>query len=204
MAEQNWLVVLVKEPRMGRVKTRLAAGLGIGGATAFYRNTTRDVLRRLGQDPRWRTVLAITPDEAAFDERFASVFPRHLHRLPQGSGDLGARMGRVFETLPHGRAVIIGSDIPGITTDHIARAFKALGAHDAVFGPSDDGGYWLVGQRRTPRVIPMFGQVRWSTEFALEDTLKSLPRGTSSSRLEALIDVDTLEDYRRHLDDSQH
>lgn len=182
---------------MGRVKTRLVAGLGVGGATAFYCNTTKGLLRRLGKDPRWRTVLAITPDQAAFDKRFASVFPAHLPRLPQGHGDLGARMGRIFETLPMGRAVIIGSDIPGITSGHIASAFKALGAHDTVFGPSDDGGYWLVGQRRTPRVIPMFEDVRWSTEFALQDTLGSLPRGTSSARLEALIDVDSLEDYRR-------
>lgn len=182
---------------MGRVKSRLASGLGLSGATAFYRNHTSALLRRLSRDPRWRTVLAITPDEAAFDGCFPDVFPAHLLRLPQGSGDLGERMGRTFSTLPVGPAVIVGSDIPGITPNHIADAFKALGSSDTVFGPSDDGGYWLVGQKRTPRVLPMFGTVRWSTEFALADTLASLPRGTSVATLETLIDVDTLEDYRR-------
>lgn len=182
---------------MGRVKTRLVEGLGISGATAFYRNHTADLLRRLGQDARWNTVLAITPDEAAFEPCFPGVFPADMPRLPQGRGDLEARMARAFDVLPPGPVVIVGSDIPGITSDHIARAFRALGASDTVFGPSDDGGYWLVGQRRTPRVIPMFQNVRWSTEFALEDTLSSLPHGTTSAMLETLIDVDTFEDYCR-------
>lgn len=182
---------------MGRVKTRLAGGLGVSGATAFYRNETRALIRRLGCDPRWRTVLAVTPDTAALEPVFPDVLCDSLPRIPQGAGDLGARMMRAFEVLPPGPALIIGSDIPGIRNRHIAEAFRSLGSHDAVFGPAEDGGFWLVGQRRTPRIIPMFTNVRWSTDHALADTLGSLPRGTSVGEAATLSDVDTIEDYRR-------
>lgn len=182
---------------MGRVKTRLAGGLGVSGATAFYRNETRSLIRRLRQDLRWRTVLAVTPDVAAFESTFPETLSADLPRLTQGQGGLDARMMNAFRLLPPGPALIIGSDIPGIGSAHIAEAFKALGSHDVVFGPADDGGYWLVGQKRVPKVLSMFADVRWSTKDALADTIRSLPRGTSVAEVATLTDVDTIEDYRR-------
>jgi glycosyltransferase A (GT-A) superfamily protein (DUF2064 family) len=107
-------------------------------------------------------------------------------------------MARVFRTLPHGSAVIIGSDIPAIASGHIAAAFRALGENDAVFGPATDGGYWLVGLGpRARRRRGLFASVRWSSEHALADTLESLPCGTSVAFLEMLEDVDDAEAYAR-------
>lgn len=86
---------------------------------------------------------------------------------------------------------LIGADIPGITRAHIARAFAALGGHDAVFGPADDGGYWLVGAKHPARLPHgLFGNVRWSTEHALADTLRTLP-GWRIALTDTLRDVDT-------------
>jgi glycosyltransferase A (GT-A) superfamily protein (DUF2064 family) len=127
------------------------------------------------------------------------VWPGTWRRIGQGTGDLGERMGRVMRALPPGPAVIIGTDVPDIRPDHVARAFRALGRHDAVFGPAADGGYWLVGLRRRPRVPEIFEGVRWSTEFALADTLANALT-LDVALLDVLDDVDdgaALERWRR-------
>jgi hypothetical protein len=87
--------------------------------------------------------------------------------------------------------VVVGSDIPEVTPQHIARAFAALGAHDLVFGPATDGGYWLVGARRRPALpAGLFDRVRWSTPHALADTLAGLPAGLRVATVDTLDDVD--------------
>lgn len=123
-----------------------------------------------------------------------------MARLPQGSGDLGERMQRIFTALPPGPAVIVGTDIPGISPRHIGHAFRALGAHDAVFGPAADGGYWLVGLRRTPKTPRrIFKGVRWSGPHALRDTLANL-NGARVATIGMLEDVDDAPSHRRLAD----
>lgn len=182
---QRWLVVMAKEPRCGAVKTRLASEIGAVKATGFYRRTLINVSARLSPDPHWNTVIAVTPDISIN----SAVWPPWTDLIAQGRGDLGARMQRVFECLPPGPAVIIGTDIPEISNRHIARAFRALGSSDAVLGPCEDGGYWLVGVRRIPRVQDIFADVRWSSAHTLADTLANL-EGLRVSMLDHLRDVD--------------
>ncbi len=182
------LVIMVKEPQPGRVKTRLGRDIGMIASAWWFRHQCSSLIRTLSSDARWRTILAISPDTAAMT---SCNWPGHLPRLPQGKGDLGTRMGRVFRTLPPGPVVIIGADVPGITPAHINRAFRALGDHDAVFGPAPDGGYWLVGLKRTATPpLGLFHNVRWSTRFALSDTLASLP-GKRIALIDELRDIDT-------------
>lgn len=183
------LIVMVKEPRPGRVKTRLGKGIGMVGAAWWYRHQVARLVRRL-EDPRWRLVLAVAPDQVAMTSR---VWPAHLVRVPQGAGDLGDRMGRLLRGFGRGRVCLIGSDIPGILPRHIAEAFAALGSHDAVVGPAVDGGYWLVGLagRGAPRAL--FGNVRWSSPHALEDTLRSM-KGLRVAQATTLRDVDEVGD----------
>ncbi|MEQ9144142.1 MAG: TIGR04282 family arsenosugar biosynthesis glycosyltransferase [Parvibaculaceae bacterium] len=189
----SWLVVMSKAPRLGTVKTRLAKDIGAGAALRFYRSNTVNLLRRVSDDPRWETVIAVAPDAAVGDTGF---WPEELPRVPQGGGDLGERMDSVMHSMPPGPVVLIGCDIPGVTRAHIAKAFHALGSHDAVFGPAEDGGYWLVGLKRFPRVPAIFGNVRWSSEHALRDTLANL-EGASVAFLETLTDIDTGADLER-------
>jgi uncharacterized protein len=192
MTPRRTLVVMVKEPRAGRVKTRLARGIGAAAATAFYRHTTRAVLVRVTRPDEWTTVLAIAPDNALQTRMLAHNGPRQ----PQGSGDLGARMQRIFGRAPSGPVLIIGSDVPGITATHVRQAFAALGANDAVFGPAPDGGYWLIGLKRFPGVPRAFANVRWSTAHALADTRANLER-LRIALLEPLDDIDEAGDLRR-------
>ncbi|HEY0837706.1 MAG TPA: DUF2064 domain-containing protein, partial [Azospirillum sp.] len=113
-------------------------------------------------------------------------------------GDLGARMVRPLRALPPGPVVVVGSDIPDLDAPHVARAFRALGRHAFVFGPAGDGGYWLVGARRSRRVpAGLFRDVRWSTEHALADTLAGLTPGSSIGFVDVLDDVDDAAAYKR-------
>ena len=183
---------MARAPQAGRVKTRLAHDIGAVAATWFYRHSMAHVLARVGRDRRWRTVVAVSPD-SALD---ASLWPEHVARIAQGAGDLGARMQRVFDRLPPGAVVIIGTDIPEIRAHHIAAAFRALGTHDAVLGPGADGGYWLVGLRRTPRIRQVFAGVRWSSPHTLSDTRANMAPA-SVAMLESLDDVDDGGGHRR-------
>jgi rSAM/selenodomain-associated transferase 1 len=183
---------MLKDPRPGQVKTRLARDIGTIDATWWVRHQTARLLRRL-RDPRWDLVLAVAPDIPGMSSR---AWPADLERIPQGSGDLGARMARVMRSRPPGPVCIVGGDIPGITPAHIARAFATLGRHDAVFGPAPDGGYWLVGLRRSRAVPPNVLQgVRWSTQHALADSRATLP-DTRIGLVDTLRDVDTVDDLR--------
>jgi hypothetical protein len=188
------LVVMARAPRLGTVKRRLARDLGDLAALRFYRGLTAALLADLGRDPRWTTWLAVTPDAAARDRRGLWGFGGPV--LAQGPGDLGRRMGRILTSLPPGPAVIVGSDIPGITRRGVFAAFRSLGANDWVFGPAEDGGYWLVGARRRPALRLPFAGVRWSTGEALADTLANLA-GCKVGFTERLADVDGAADYRR-------
>lgn len=189
---QPQLIVMLKEPHPGRVKTRLGRDIGMTRAAWWFRHQCARLLRRL-EDPRWQLCLAVSPDAEGLASR---IWPAHLPRRPQGKGDLGARMSGLLRASPPGPACIIGADIPGIEKRHIARAFTALGSSDAVFGPAPDGGYWLIGLKRLSPPPPRFlCDVRWSTRDALEDSKATLP-GFRIATVDTLDDVDTVEDLK--------
>lgn len=181
---------MAKAAVAGQVKTRLARDLGVAVATRFARHRIAALLASVSKPGAWETSLAITPD-ASLGWR---LWPRGVPRVGQGRGDLGQRMQRIMRDAKPGPVVIVGTDVPGIGSGHIARAFRLLGRHDAVFGPASDGGYWLVGLRRRPRLLQAFRNVRWSTEHALSDTLANL-ECCSIGQLKVLSDVDDAHDF---------
>ncbi len=190
MSPKGHLVIMARAPRLGVGKRRLARDLGALAAWRFQRRMLGQVLRRLARDPRWTTWLAVTPDRAAQGARGG------VQVIPQGAGDLGARMARLLRGRPPGPVAIVGSDIPDLEAGHVAQAFQALGRHDWVFGPAADGGYWLVGARRRRAPWRSFEAVRWSSRHALADSLANL-KGAKVAFLEELHDVDTGEDSMR-------
>jgi len=179
------LILFVRLPRLGAGKKRLARDIGAVAALRFERLMLARSLRRLGRDRRWHLRLAVTPDRAA--RRWPGAFP-------QGAGDLGVRMRRALAACGPGPAVLVGSDIPGLTANHIAEAFALLGRHDVAFGPASDGGFWLVGCRHR---APDFGRVRWSSAHALADVLANMPKSLSVGLAATLDDVDDGAAYRR-------
>jgi len=187
------LVIMAKVPVAGRVKTRLARDVGNVRATMFYRHAMREVVARLARQPFWQTLLIVDPDSA----RTSRMLPGGQVRAGQGRGDLGVRMQRPMRTLPPGPVCLIGTDVPDISVADVRRAFRLLGAHDAVFGPAEDGGFWLVGLKRVPRVIdPYRGRVPWSRPDTLERTLANL-RGFRLGFTTRHHDVDSAADLAR-------
>lgn len=185
------VIVMVRAPLPGKTKTRLSSQIGSTEALRFYRATTARVLRNLARSPRWELALAVTPDHHV-RSRF---WPAEVVRIPQGVGALGQRM-RVLLSGARGRPIVlIGSDIPGIRAAHVAAALQRVTASNLVLGPAEDGGYWLIATHARPIRRDVFDNVRWSTEFALADTVKNW--GGAMVLSTRLFDVDTLEDYLR-------
>jgi rSAM/selenodomain-associated transferase 1 len=191
MTPLRTLVMMVKIPTAGRVKTRLAHSIGIGAATTFYRHATFSLATRLANPRRWFLVLAVAPDA----QMRSHALPSGTRRIRQGTGDLGQRLQRVFDDLPRGPTVVIGSDVPGISQVDIAHAFRILEGHEAVIGPSPDGGYWLIGLRRRPRRLKPFHNIRWSTHEARSGTLQNLA-GSRVGLVREMPDIDDGDDWR--------
>jgi rSAM/selenodomain-associated transferase 1 len=194
------VLMFARLPEPGVVKTRLASALAPAATARLYRAFTEDLCARLGR--RFRLVVACSPD----DKRpyFGELARRYgCELIPQGGGDLGARMRRaaaaVLETAT--RAVLIGSDAPTVPAASIGAAFRALAHARVAIGPSLDGGYYLLGVRSP--LPPIFSRMPWGTPAVLARTLRRLRRARITPALvPCWYDVDTPADLgllRRHL-----
>jgi rSAM/selenodomain-associated transferase 1 len=190
------LVVFVKEPRAGAVKTRLAAAIGADDAAAVYRAMAEGVLAAtMPEAGEYERLVFYDPPDAG--ERLRSWLPAGRLRR-QGPGDVGARMADAFSrSFARGasRVAIVGSDAPAVGRAQVLAAFGALGAHDVVLGPAHDGGYWLVALRAPQPAL--FAGIEWSTASVLEETLaRAAVAGLVVKQLAVLRDVDTVADLR--------
>jgi len=186
----NHLILMVKAPKIGNVKTRLGKDIGAVPATQFYRHTAYRLITQLAQDRRWQTHIAIAPDIAI---KGWNKWPIQ-QRESQGPGNLGDRMQRLFTSHAPHPTLIIGTDVPAITKTHINAAFQQLNKTGTVLGPSGDGGYWCVGQKNTPRTLMLFDDVRWSTSHALKDTQANI-KAKAHNLTSQLKDIDVGEDF---------
>ena len=181
------LYVVAKAPIMGRAKTRLAADIGPVHAKRIYRALMGQVLRQT-RDPRWETVLAVTPP------RLLGKVPdwQGIAQIPQVPGSLTPRLEALFTR--KGPTLTIGTDCPQVGVGDIAAAFRALRAQRYVFGPAEDGGFWLMGTK-APLSSGFFEGVRWSHAETLAD-VKARTEG-EYAELRTLTDVDDLKALRR-------
>jgi len=194
----DWqLIIFLKAPRAGLVKTRLAAAIGPDGALQAYERLVETLLEGLATIEQ--VEFRFTPDDASGE---VSRWLRDgWTSRAQGAGDLGERLCHAFrDAFESGarRVVVIGSDCPDVTPADIEAAWAALATHDVALGPATDGGYWLVGLRSLHE--PVFGGIRWSTNSVLVETLAICKQsGLSVHQLRELSDVDTADDWQRFL-----
>jgi rSAM/selenodomain-associated transferase 1 len=188
------ILVFVRAPESGRVKTRLAAEIGDAAALRIYRRLAEHAMaeaRSLASDAALR--IHYTP--AAGGDAVATWLGDATY-LPQEDADLGTRMRSAFAAAfaaGHRRVVIIGSDLPDLSADALRRAFRLLESHPVVLGPAADGGYYLLGMREM--ISGVFDDVPWSTERVLDITLARLrASGCEPAMLETLRDVDRAAD----------
>ena len=186
----------------GKVKTRLAASLGEEEAANAYQQFVVTLLRRFADygNERW---LAFDPPEHA--QEFDSLAAEKWQIEPQISGDLCERMQAFFQNrLAAGaqRVVLLGTDSPNVPQQYIQQAFEALNQSDVVLGPTEDGGYWLVGLSSS--AFEIFDEMPWSTPQLWEATLQKLDE---SQRVYTTVptwyDVDNLSDLQRLIADLQ-
>ena len=198
---RNGLVIFVKDPDAGPVKTRLAATLDPVRVTGLYGAFVLDTVTRMSGRPDWKCWIACAPSATGlFYQRLQEAYPVGL--LDQGRGDLGARMQHVVQCLMGEglqRVVLIGSDSPTLPATYPEMAFEALACRDVVVGPSEDGGYVLIGLSRC--VPEIFETIPWSTPRVYECTLQKIRQMDLSCQvLPAWYDVDDLQGLRRLMD----
>lgn len=194
---KDYLIIFAKEPQRGRVKTRLEGYLTKSGCVSLYKAFLRDTIELARKLRNKQKIIA-------FDSRHGR--PGYLRKnapgfslLRQKGKGLGMRMHNAFKFTKQKGAqntVIIGSDSPNLPARVIKRAFFELRRNDLVIGPSDDGGYYLIGLRES--CLEIFSGIKWSSRKVFDHTLKKAKRLKKKvSLLESWYDVDTPESLER-------
>jgi len=189
---KNAIIVFVKNPELGKVKTRLAKTMGDRKALDIYLalcEYTRQLLLEIDCDRYIFYDQSIIEDDE-WDEQ-------HFHKKIQQIGDLGDRIHHAFDEVlaNYDKVLIIGSDCPQIQKTHIDLAFESLNHTDIVIGPSLDGGYYLLGMKDDQSYL--FEDMPWSTATLFGECLRKIfSRNKSVTELEHLTDVDYEQDLK--------
>ncbi|NRB60196.1 MAG: glycosyltransferase [Winogradskyella sp.] len=182
------VIVFVKNIKLGTVKTRLAKTIGDYGAFEVYTELvkiTQKATAKLNTDKRIYFSNAIVDDQ--WNNEFKAI---------QQGADLGERMLNAFKdgfSAGYKKIVLIGSDLPDINEEDILKGFNALDENQVVFGPAEDGGYYLVGMSKLEPTV--FTNKPWSQPELLKVTLQELHNlNIKVGTLDVLNDIDTYED----------
>jgi uncharacterized protein len=196
---QSAVAIMAKTPLSGQVKTRLCPPLSHGEAAQLYQCFLRDKIAQVNILPRVAPVVSYTPPES--QPLFKDLTPPHFLLLPQHGDDLGARIVFTFDQLfrqGYTQVIVIDSDTPTLPTAYLEQALRLIAAHqnDVVLGPTEDGGYYLIGLRRLHREL--FERMPWSTSQVFPETRRrSDQAGLTVACTESWYDVDTPEDLAR-------
>jgi len=188
------LLIFVKNAINGHVKTRLAADLGDKRALGIYRKMLLQTLSEAAEADASKEVWY-----SSFIEKKGNVNEKLFHKKLQQGENLGERMKFAFNNAfknGYKKVVIIGSDCPEITSDLLNDAFRLLESKDVVIGPSEDGGYYLLGKSLFEPSL--FDRVEWSSPKVLQQTLEKIKKKSLSvALLHPLNDIDTIEDLKK-------
>ncbi len=203
--ESDRLIVFARYPEAGKTKTRLIPALGARGAAELHRQMAENTLARARELAQMREAKRSPSGESLTVEvRYAGGNPELMREWlgdgiicqPQSEGDLGDRMARAFSSAFRTRtkrAILIGTDCPGLDAPGIGEAFERLQQHDLILGPATDGGYYLIGLKRS--IPELFRGICWGTSEVLQQTLAiALQMELSYSLLPELRDIDRPED----------
>ena len=196
MSKSNALVIFVKNARRGNVKTRLASSLGKDKALSIYLalcERVRNVC--LGFSGKCYVYYSeyIPPEPDVWEDDF------FIKRKQYQVADLGLRMQAAFnELLPvHSSVRLIGTDIPHLSNDLLEESILLLKNTDVILGPSDDGGYYLIGMKKTNDFL--FNNMTWSVDTVLSETIQRISRNNATYHLlKTLPDIDTADDWEKH------
>lgn len=192
------LIVFAKYPAAGQAKTRLIPAVGPIEAADLQHRMTLRTLATARQFSRETGIDIEARSTGATAEQMEGLYGDDLRYRDQGEGDLGRRLHTaIAEGFGNGArtVVVVGTDCPALTTQHLWTAQRALTTTDLVVGPAVDGGYYLIGLRQPRKEL--FEGIMWSSERVLEQTLDIAGRlGLSTQLLELLADIDRPEDLQ--------
>ena len=190
--QENLIIIFARNPKLGKVKTRLAKTIGDFAALETYKILMKHTANVVEKNNAEKIVFY--SEYINNNDVWAKI---KCKKVKQSEGDLGEKMQTAFEyafELGYKKIVIIGSDVYSLKTEHIDSAFTQLQTHDVVIGPAHDGGYYLLGLNF---IIPeLFEQKKWGTSSVLENTLADLNE-LNVTLLEPLNDIDTYEDLKK-------
>jgi rSAM/selenodomain-associated transferase 1 len=193
------VAIMAKAPQPGQVKTRLCPPLSHRRAAQLYQCFLCDKIAQVNALPRVTPAVSYSPPES--QSWFKDLTPPHFMLLPQYGDDLGARLLSTFEQLfqaGYTEVLVIDSDTPTLPTAHLEQALSLFAApqNDVVLGPTEDGGYYLIGLRRLHHEL--FERMPWSTPQVFRETRRrSAQCGLTVACTESWYDVDTPEDLAR-------
>ncbi len=200
MTADRCVILFVKFPEKGKVKSRLSRDMDWDFVLRLYECMVEDTIEVL---KRARAPFVICFDPPGALDLMRSWLGPEFSFSPQTGNDLGARMEQAFVQAFSGgadRALLIGSDIPGLRSEVIAEAFESLASHDAVIGPARDGGYYLIGFQKKGFEASIFHDMMWSTPSVCSETMVRLRgRNRTVHVLPRCSDVDTKEDLKTFL-----
>ena len=193
--ENKALIVFLKYPENGKVKTRLAKNFDESFATKFYKLCVERLIAEFNSELlNDADIFLYCSDIEEIDSARNWLGTEFIYRFQQ-RGNLGIRMWSAFEELfksGYKKAVIVGTDIPDLNSEIINNSFELLNKYDSVIGPSTDGGYYLLGIKQNHPEL--FEEINWSTNSVLNETLKRLENlKFSNYLLNKLIDIDTAD-----------
>src|SRR3990167_1886165 len=192
---ESILIVFVKYPEPGKVKTRIARELGSESATEIYSQMAKRIIGKVWRPDAYGTVIYFDPPDREKDVRLWLGIDNDSYE-PQSPGTIGDRMSNAFESVfSEGaeKTVLIGTDVPEITGDTVSSAFRLLEETDVVLGPAEDGGYYLMGLKNYEPIL--FEDIDWGTNTVFNRTLNRITEKNLSHKfLDTLKDVDTAED----------
>jgi uncharacterized protein len=208
--KKRCILVFIKSPKKGHVKSRLAAAIGEEQACRLYEYFVLDLLgtlREAAECGNYALKVCFHPPESG--KQIATWLGSRYDYLPQRGADLGEKMKNAFRDIFAGgyeEILLVGSDLPDLPGRIIHDAFTSLARHGAVIGPTQDGGYYLIGFRSGCFLPDIFAGIPWSTAEVFERTMAAFKfRNRDVSILPAWQDMDTpedLEDFRaRHQHD---
>lgn len=197
MMNESALIIMAKEPLVGKTKTRLSPPLSPEQAAAFYEALLLDTIKLCAEIKNIDLAVASTPPESI--GYFVNATPPGTRILPAACEHIGGCLSLVIgELLDMGyhKVLAINSDGPSLPPNYIDKAIVLLGNCDLVLGPGEDGGYYLIGLKS--HRPPLFEGIAWSTSRVLEQTTaKASQLGLTTALLPSWYDIDTGRDIKR-------
>jgi len=200
--KQNLLVMFVKFPSEGKVKTRLGKDIGMHQAVELYKSFVEKLLFSLSESSVYDLLIYFSPIEK--EKHFQAWLGSGVSYYPQPEGDLTVRLSHIYHKFAdvYDAIGVIGSDLPTLSRDDIEKGFSFLSQFDTVIGPSTDGGYYFLAQKENQ---DLFSDIAWSTEVVCDQTIDKISSfGKTVTFLEPKQDIDTIADLAAYSEYEQY